>query len=189
MDSPYLITRIDTPLKQGDIFRNIPYWRPHRKSKNDSWPDPTTRGGIPLDLQYNDFAVLITQTCDISSAKDFLFVVAVPAKDAAETLLNDPSSPITEEEFRKWIVKNRHIRYHFLEEFSVNEDRERKVILPELVVNFRRPFTLRADYVIEKLVVDGHRILSLQDIFSAEIGNRFGYYYSRIATDRQMISS
>lgn len=187
MALPYLFPSSHTPLKQGDIFVNIPYWRPHRKKKTDPWPNPTQKGGIPLDLQSNQYAVLITQTCDLSSAKEFLFVVAALAETTAEALKNDLDNPLTDVEFRNWIVRNRHIRFHFFEQFVIEEQGEKKVILPELVVNFRSPFTLRADYVKERLLSD-HRILSLTDLYSAEIGNRFGYYYSRVATDRQMIS-
>lgn len=180
----YRIPAQDIPLTQGDIFINVPYWRPHRKTKEHPWPNIDQRGNVVLDLQRNSFAVLATQTCDIVRAKEFLFVVAMLASEQVSDLEANPDHPLTEAEFRNWIVPNIHPRYHFFEQYEVDG----RVVIPELVVNFRRPFTLRSEYVLEKLLVDGHRVLCLEDIYSAEFGNRFGQYFSRVATDRNMES-
>lgn len=180
----YRIPAQDTPLTQGDIFINVPYWRPHRKTREDPWPNIDQRGNVVLDLQKNSFAVLATQTCDIARAKELLFVVAMLASEQVADLEANPDHPVTEAEFRNWIVPNIHPRYHFFEKYEADG----RVIIPELVVNFRRPFTLRSEYVLEKLLVDGHRVLCLEDIYSAEFGNRFGQYFSRVATDRNMES-
>jgi hypothetical protein len=174
----------NTPLTQGDIFSNVPYWRPHRKSKDLPWPNITQRGNIVLDLQTNAFAILATQTCDIARAKEFLFIGATPAEQVVQALAASDEHPMSEAEFRTWIVNNLHPRYHFFEQFDLDS----KVIIPELVANFRRPFTIRSDYVNEKLLPEGHRILCLEEIYGAEFGNRFGQYFARVATDRNMQS-
>ncbi|MGO9612951.1 MAG: hypothetical protein ACLPX5_07950 [Dissulfurispiraceae bacterium] len=183
--SIYRIPEQNTPLSQGDIFVNIPYWRPHRKTKESPWPNIDQRGNVVLDLQSNPYAVLATQTCDVAHAKELLFVVATTADVVVATLIANPGRPISEGEFRTWIVTNLHPRYHFFEQYRHDDH----VIIPELVANFRRPFTLRSEYVVEKLIPDGHRVLSLEGIYSAEFGNRFGQYYSRVATERNMESS
>lgn len=180
----YRIPAQDSPLTQGDIFVNVPYWRPHRKTKDDLWPNINQRGNVVLDLQTNAYAVLSTQTCDITRAKEFLFVVATPASELVSALEANPEHPVSEGEFRSWIVNNLHPRYHFFEQHVMDG----RIIIPELVVNFRRPFTLRSEYVLEKLLPDGHRLVCLEEIYSAEFGNRFGQYYSRVATDRNMES-
>lgn len=180
----YRIPGENTPLTQGDIFSNIPYWRPHRKSKNHPWPSPRQRGNIVLDLQTSVFAILATQTCDIEHANEFLFIVAMPAEEVAQALEANIEHPISETEFRRWIVNNLHPRYHFFEQFELNG----QVIIPELVANFRRPFTLRSEYVNEKLLPDGDRILCLEEMYGAEFGNRLGHYFARVATDRNMQS-
>ncbi len=181
----YRIPAEDSPLTQGDIFVNIPYWRPHRKTREDPWPNVDQRANIVLDLQTNSYAVLATQTCDITRAKELLFVVATHATELVAALEASPEHPMSEGEFRSWIVNNLHPRYHFFEQYVVDG---RIIIIPELVVNFRRPFTLRSEYVLEKLLPDRHRVLCLEEIYSAEFGNRFGQYYSRVATDRNMES-
>ncbi len=173
-----------TPLTQGDIFRDVPYWRPHRKTTNDAWPSPTQRGNIVLDLQTASYAVLATQTCDISRAKDLLFVVATPAEELVRILNDNEENPISEQEFRNWIVRNLHPRYHFFEQFMIDE----QIVIPEMVVNFRRAFTVRTEYIVEKLIPDGHRVLCIEEIYRAEFGNRFGQYYARVATERNMQS-
>jgi len=183
--SIYRLPLEDTPLYQGDIFVKIPYWRPHRKSKTDPWPSISQRGNLVLDLQRNAFAILTTQTCDIQRAKELLFVSASLASDLVAALVETEDRPISAEEFRNWIVPNIHHRYHFFEQFM---DDDGNIIMPEIVANFRRPFTLRSDYVKEKLIPDGHRLLCLEEIYSAEFGHRFGQYYSRVATDRNMQS-
>lgn len=180
----YRIPVQDTPLTQGDIFINVPYWRPHRKNREHPWPNIDQRGNVVLDLQRNSYAVLATQTCDIARAKELLFVVATPASEQVTALEANPDHPVTEAEFRNWIVNNLHPRYHFFEQYMV----EGRIVIPELVVNFRRPFTLRSEYVFEKLLPDGHRVLCLEEIYSAEFGNRFGQYFARVATDRNMQS-
>lgn len=180
----YRIPGPDTALTQGDIFANVPYWRPHRKTKASPWPNIDQRGNIALDLQRNSYAILATQTCDIGHAKEFLFVVATTANEVIDALKANPDRPISEGEFRTWIVTNLHPRYHFFERYT-DEDR---VIIPELVANFRRPFTLRSEYVFDKLLPEGHRLLTLEGIYGAEFGNRFGQYYSRVATERNMES-
>jgi hypothetical protein len=174
----------NTPLAQGDIFSNVPYWRPHRKSKYQPWPNITQRGNIVLDLQTNEFAILATQTCDIARANELLFIAATTAEQVVQALETSDEHPMSEGEFRTWVVNNLHPRYHFFEQF----DFDGKVIIPELVANFRRPFTLRSNYVKEKLLPDGHRILCLEEIYGAEFGNRFGQFYARVATDRNMQS-
>ena len=180
----YRIPAKDTPLSQGDIFIDVPYWRPHRKTKDQPWPNIDQRGNVVLDLQRNSYAVLATQTCDIARAKELLFVVATTASEAGGRSRSVPDHPVSETEFRNWIVINFHPRLHFFEKVEVDG----VVIIPELVVNFRRPFTLRSEYVLEKLLVDGHRVVCLEDIYSAEFGNRLGQYFSRVATDRNMES-
>lgn len=181
----YLVPEHDTPLSQGDIFKDVPYWRPHRKSKTDAWPNPTQRGNLVLDLQISAYAVLATHSCDVSKATEFLFVSAMPAEAVARALAGGEAQ-MSDQEFRNWIVKNLHPRYHFFERFVAGTEPEIEII-PELVVNFRNPFTLRAEYVKEKLMPD-HRVLCLQEIYGAEFGNRFGQFYSRVATDRNMES-
>jgi hypothetical protein len=181
----YNIPAADTPLSQGDFFINVPYWRPHRKTLADPWPNVTQRGNLVLDLQSNSFAVLATQTCDIPRTKEFLFVAAYPATERADALETSGEHPMSEDEFRNWVVKNLHPRFHFFEQFVA----EGRIIIPELVVNFRRPFTVRSEYVREKLLPDGHRVLCLSEIYSAEFGNRFGQYFARVATDRNMEST
>jgi DNA-binding cell septation regulator SpoVG len=180
----YRILEKNTPLSQGDIFINVPYWRPHRKSKDLPWPNITQRGNFPLDLQTNAFAILATQTCDIARANEFLFIVAMPAEQVLQDLAKNIEHPMSETEFRTWIVNNLHPRYHFFEQF----DSDGKIIIPELVANFRSPFTLRSDYVNEKLLPDGHRVLCLEEMYGADFGNRFGHYFARVATDRNMQS-
>lgn len=182
--SIYVLPAVDTPLSQGDIFVNLPYWRPHRKTKSDPWPSVSQRGNLVLDLQTNSFAVLATQTCDIPKAKELLFVSATLADEVAKALATSEEQPLSEEEFRHWIVRNLHLRFHFFERFEVDG----RLVIPEIVANFRSPFTLRSDYVKEKLIPDGHRILCMQAVYSAEFGNRFGQYYARVATDRNMES-
>ncbi len=180
----YRIPAQDTPLAQGDIFKNVPYWRPHRKTRDQPWPNINQRGNVVLDLQTNSYAILATQTCDIYRAKELLFVGATLASEQLTALEENEEHPITELEFRHWIVNNLHPRFHFFEQFEDNGN----IIIPELVVNFRRPFTLRSEYVIEKLMPDGHRLLCLNEIYTAEFGNRFGQYFTRVATDRNMQS-
>ncbi len=180
----YVIPAADTPLTQGDLFINVPHWRPGRKTKADPWPNVTQKGNLVLDLQSNSYAVLATQTCDIPRTKEFLFVAARPAAEHADALAAGDEHSMSEDEFRTWVVKNLHPRFHFFEQYEV----EGRIIIPELVVNFRRPFTLRSEYVLEKLLPDEHRILCLNEIYSAEFGNRFGQYFARVATDRNMQS-
>jgi hypothetical protein len=183
--SVYLIPSFERSLAQGDIFVNVPYWRPHRRTFEHPWPDVNSRGGFPMHHMLYDHAVIVTQTCDMPHAKDYLFVVCETAEQVVRTLTEGQSSPFTEEEFRKWIVSNLHPRYHFLEQFENNGS----FLIPELVANFRRVFTLRAEYVREKLLPEQHRVLSMHDIYGAELGNRFGHFFSRVATERNMISS
>ena len=180
----YRLPTEDTSLAQGDIFTNIPYWRPHRRSKNDPWPNISQKGNLVLDLQKFSFAVLATQTCDVGRAKELLFVGASLASELFDALVENAAQSISACEFRNWIVTNLHPRYHFFEQFSFEDH----IIMPEILVNFRSPFTLRADYVKEKLISDGHRLLCLEEIYSSEFGNRFGQYYARVATDRNMES-
>jgi hypothetical protein len=138
-----------------------------------------------------DYAILVTQSCDILHAKDYLFVMLERADEKIRTLTASQADPLTasqsglftEDEFKKWIVNNLHPRFHFLESFT---DEAGKLI--ELVANFRQVFTLRADYVREKLLPEGHRTLAMQDMYGTELGNRFGYFFSRVATDRNMQS-
>lgn len=182
--SIYRIPEENTPLTQGDIFSNVPYWRPHRKSKDLPWPNVEARGNIALDLQTNAFAILATQTCDIARTRELLFINAMPAEQVGLDLAKNIEHPMSEAEFRRWIVNNLHPRYHFFEQFNLDG----KIIIPELVANFRSPFTLRSEYVNEKLLPDRHRILCLEEIYGAEFGNRFGHYFARVATDRNMQS-
>lgn len=180
--SIYFIPSDDSPPCQGDIFKLVPYWRPHN---NPDWPNVNIRGGFKMDYQLFDYAVLLTQTCDIHSAKDYLFVVLENAEALVRNLKESQGNPITESEFRTWIVNNLHPRFHFLERYEHNGAE----IIPELVANFRRVFTLRAEYVIKKLMPDGHRLISMHDCYRAELGNRFGHFFSRVATEKNMESA
>lgn len=71
----------------------------------------------------------------------------------------------------KPIKRNRESRFHTLkgsEEFE----------FPDLVMDFKRFFTLPREYVYENLQ---NRVAAVDDLYREAISQRFAYYLSRIA--------
>lgn len=169
-------------IRQGDIFRDLEF-----RFVND---DGST-GSIAFP-----FWVVLTQDCDLEqdySAKKNLAdpaytgkknqdkliqtVLACPAFVADQlkegTHMSDVSWTMERWSSDLWkpIKGNNNARFHMLPqntEFS----------LPDLVIDFKRFFTLPREYCYSNA---SSRAASVDDLFKEAISQRFAYYLSRVA--------
>lgn len=174
------------PLQQGEVLSLlVQQFLDIYKLKNDEFVVNETR---------HDFVIVVSQSCDLQwdyearqAAKkadnqlpqvmlcEAHQAVAVKARDGMNSKLWDP------------IKKNKDERYHFFEEVPAHEDAVGEGI-PELVVDFKRYFSISTEELYWKLTHQAQRRTRLKVPYLEHFATRFFQYQSRIATPRQHLS-
>jgi hypothetical protein len=128
----------------------------------DAWESGTE--SILLPAHRIDFAVILSNTCDISGEKSPLELVTMGGILPIEKLPNVSK-------VREQCVRNRLFRYHFL------QAREECSLGPSFV-----HFGLLTQVSLEQLrQFRDHRVLTLSSPYRESLAHRFGEFMSRVA--------
>lgn len=177
----------DDRIRQGDIFSNLEFRFVNEDGSTGSVAFP--------------FWIVLTQDCDLeqdhnarkrleddedtgqkSQDKLIQTVLACPAFVAEQlregTHMADLGWTMERWSSEPWkqIMRNNNARFHILpqtEEFS----------LPNLVIDFKRFFTLPIEYTNLNM---GSRVAMVDDLFREAVSQRFAYYLSRVALPEQI---
>lgn len=145
--------------------------------------------GDPLvNIVRHDYTIVVSQDCDLDSdylarsatgerppSKLVAGVLLCEVEEATATKSNTPSSKLWEP-----IRSNRNERYHFLQAVSADQDALGES-LPELVVDFKRYFTIPAEELYARLKHGLQRRTRLVNPYLAHFANRFANFQSRVA--------
>lgn len=144
-----------------------------------------------FDEQLRPFAIVVSQDCDLdwdyksrfansqepskSTSKELPNVLFCMAQTASET-----RSAVLKTEFWKRIQQNKDERYQFLEQvppaFDLNASG-----LPELVLDFKRYFTIPTIDVYDQVQSTAQRRCILNNPYLEHFSSRFVYYQGRVA--------
>lgn len=171
----------DSPLRQCEVLSGL------RRAKlaiesvgNDDEPI--------VDFEDHDYAVLMTQDCDLDldykarraearadkRIPDILFCGALPADEMRG------SHQINSDIWRR-ITRHNHERYQLLPEIPPDRDRSGKGV-PSLGLDFKRPFTVPVEEVYRRIALDQTaRRGYLKSPYLEHLINRFTHFQSRVA--------
>jgi hypothetical protein len=165
----------DTRVKQGDIFRDLQFKYANEDGSTDAVTFP--------------FWIVLSQDCDLehdfnatngvyaNQDKRLQTILACPAF-VSEQLKSGTHMQQLSWAMQTWnsdlwksIKNNRDYRFHLL-------SADISISLPELVVDFKRFFTLPREYVYSNTE---NRVTTMENLFREAISQRFAYYLSRVA--------
>ena len=165
-------------LCQGDIFRGdfvFPFIDPAEihiargeriipsREVNDSWQNGTE--AVLLPAYRTEFAVVLSNTCDLAGQKQPLELVTLGAIFSLEMHTNA--------DLKKKCETNKILRYHHLRPHG-------DAGLADSYVHFGMLTQISFETLSE---YKGHRVLSLLSPHKESLGHRFGEFISRVAID------
>ena len=189
-ESPYhAIPPDEGPLRQCELLSNL--------VEVVAADHPRDGEGVPVELHVHPYAIVIAQDCDLD--KDWQLREACQVADygrlrnvlmcevsSALVVRNDgknPGSgmpPITSNIWTT-VRQNRDERFHFLERIPEAAD-SAGIGIEELVVHFRRVFTVEADRIYGQVARgEAARRCRLRSPYLEHLANRFTGYWCRVA--------
>lgn len=191
----YQRSPIGKAIKQGEIISNLTQLIPDLLSLR------TTEGNKKLNPIIHPYAIVVSQDCDL----DWDFKARQPSnpggKDLRAKLLPNilfcevvtaPEvrfHPIEKPNAEAWnrIKINKDERYQFLQKVEPDDDAQSEGS-PELVIDFRRYFTISTEEVYFRLEKEAYRRCHLQSPYLEHFSTRFNYYQFRVALPGDHIS-
>jgi hypothetical protein len=158
--------------------------------------DALANGELVVDAVLHPFVIVLSQSCDLQWDAEARHRRGEPDKLMPSILLcealtagevkgrkNVKGQVLNPSE--KWtrIRQNNEERFHFFEAVQAHEDAMREG-LPELVIDFKRYFTMPCPEFYLKLRTGAKRRAQLQSLYAEHFATRFFQYQSRIATPR-----
>jgi len=181
----YRVTSPDSrsPLRQGEILSNVVQIQ----------SDVSTIGqdSVGIIRSVQAFAIILTQDCDLEQDHRIRFSdIPNPVKMISNVLLCEVTTAqdsinLLKEKVQSstWrrIVQNNDQRYHFLESVRPGCDHAYEGI-PELVIDFKRYFSLPVAELYRRIEIQGtiRRTLMVSP-YMEQVCRRFANYLSRIA--------
>lgn len=194
MASPYRVSDPDGrfPLRQCEILTNV-----QRAQLVASSIGTSEVANVVIPAEY---AIILSQDCDLAQDYDVRFVKPNPDSDRLLlSVLLTPVSTATQmfarianSRQREWdrlnIAKNKNERFHFLQHVEPASDRLNEE-LPELVIDFKRYFTLPTDEVYRRIELgEARRRCVLVSPYMEHLSSRFAYYLSRVGLPTDHLS-
>ncbi len=176
-------------LRQGEILSNVV----------QSQLSLASVGGPPeVDFKHHPFAVLLTQDCDLEQDFDAKQKGKMNDKRLPGLLFCEMATAeetkvrVAENNLKQWerlsIRINKNERYHFFQKVDPSCD-ARQIGLDELVVDFKRYFTLPTEEVYRRIECgEAHRRCVLVSPYLEHLSSRFAYYLSRVALPLDHVS-
>jgi hypothetical protein len=173
----------ETRVNQGDIFRDLEFQYINEDQSTDSVTFP--------------FWIVLTQDCDLehdfnatsgkhaTQDKKLQTILVCPAfvgeQLRAGTHMQQLSWTMQTWNSDLWkpIKNNKDYRFHLL-------PADKEAALPELVVDFKRFFTLPRDYVYSNT---DKRVIAIDVLYKEALSQRFAYYLSRVALPEESLDS
>ena len=147
-----------------------------------------------------DYAVVLTQDCDLEQDYRVRFTTPTPESDklipcvflVEAYVAQDICARIADSSRKKWdrlnIEANKNERFHFLQKVDTDADRLNQG-LPELVLDFKRYFTLPTDELYRRIDVgQTRRRTLLASPYLEHLSGRFAYYLSRVGLPTDHLS-
>jgi hypothetical protein len=170
----YAISEITRELRQAEIITNISQFSYDATSEE-------------VTLTPRPFAVVLTQDCDLlwdhqakvdGKPRDLIGVLLYEAEPISQIRARLPGSDIL-----RRIMRHGEERYHRLPLVPPDLD----VLgegLPELIIDFRRYFTLPVDEIYRQCILEGKgeakRRCRLESPYREHLQLRAGYYFQRV---------
>ncbi len=140
-----------------------------------------------VEILKHEFAVVLSQDCDLSTdfrereshanqsrlLPSILLCQVAPAEEIRKN--QEINSKIWSS-----VKKNTHMRYHFLQSATQEQDNCSKG-LPELTVDFKRYFTIHTALMYQQLERGVSRRCRLNSPYLEHLSTRFSHYSSRVA--------
>jgi hypothetical protein len=170
-------------LRQGEVLCGVLEYRVLSK--------PAEGTDIPVLPVAHSYAIVLSQDCDLlrdyesrlhnntGNLENVLLVVADEADNARRG--------INGSDLWKRVRTNKDERYQFLEKAPPDKDLT-AVGVPELVIDFKRYFTLPTDLVYDSLLNGCTRRTVLLTPYKEHLCSRFSFYISRVALPRPHVS-
>lgn len=179
----YLATApgIDSPLLQGEILTGLIEHRLVSSSLTDAAPEFT-----PVTHPY---ALILSQDCDLEQDYRVRFPLAPNSDKLVPSILfceaSDAESVLSADgmnsKISKRIAQNNDDRYQFLQK-AIPASRMLADWAPELVLDFKRYFTVPTDVVYRQVELEiAQRLCVLQNPYLEHLSHRFASYLSRVA--------
>lgn len=171
-------------VRQGDIYRNIPYYESYKE----------TSGEFELSVFEFPFVLVLTQDCDLEQNKTnrtknvpssnqkieldkhLISVIVVPLYNSEHLFSGEHLDLIgittqrQSSDPKKLIKSNQNQRYHYIEFGD-------EVTIPNSVIDFKHYFTVSLDYLENN---PKNFICGISPIYRELISQRFSNYLSRI---------
>lgn len=183
---------LNTPISQGDIFKNIKY---NYISGEDNEYVNIIEYQFPL-------AVIISQACDVIAMENLVknkkgkptkfmpSILMCPIYDNSlakkgdhikdifdELSLNFEQENTYQTDDYKVAKKDWHYRIHALT-VAINKENQRENIIEDAIIDFKHYFTVPITYLINN---KENRIFHLDNLFAEQITLKFSMYLSRVA--------
>lgn len=191
----YEISPADGPLQQGELLSLVVHQSLNVERLRES--------DLVIDEIRHAFAIVASQSCDLewdhdarrpggTGEPDKLLpnILLCPAFTAVEVKgrKNLKGDLVNNSTIWSTIRKNKDERYHFFEAVPSYEDAAQEG-LPELVVDFKRYFSIATDELYWKLTQEAKRRSRLKAPYLEHFATRFFQFQSRVATPRQHLST
>ncbi len=176
-------------LRQGEVVSGVVQFR----IDPDNLDAALAGGRAEILQEEHPFAIVVTQDCDLdwdhrtrqehvgtTSAKLLPNVLMCELKDASEA----PRQPGMKALPWTRIVQNKEERYQFLQAVTPDEDAQ-GIGLPELLIDFKRYFTIPTDEVYGQLERRARRRCVLMSPYLEHLATRFHYFQYRVALPGQ----
>jgi len=162
--------------------------------------DRLREGGLEVDEVTHSFVVIVSQSCDLEWDRaarqpggeldkvlpNVMVCEAHAAMDVKDRK-NVKGEVINNSKIWPRIRDNKDERFHFFEEVPGSEDAAGEGI-PELVVDFKRYFSMPTDELYLKLELVAKRRSRLKSPYLEHFSSRFFQFQCRVATPRQHLS-
>jgi hypothetical protein len=192
--SPYRVSAPDAsfPLRQCEMLTNV-----QRVQLVASSIGTSELANVVILTEY---AIVLSQDCDLTQDHDVRFVKPNPDSDRLlPSVLLTPVLTATQvfarianNNKKQWerlnIEKNKNERFHFLQKVEPASDRLNEE-LPELVIDFKRYFTLPTDELYRRIELgEAQRRCVLLSPYMEHLSSRFAYYLSRVGLPTDHLS-
>jgi hypothetical protein len=180
----YIRSALGDRLWQGEILQNVV----QLKSSLDSLQNPN--GEIEIDPVDHDFAIVMSQDCDLLrdyNRRQERAPVALPNillcdlyhAEALRTKIN-AEDQLGRREWKKLIAPNQNERFHYLQKVEPNEDLQ-GAGMPALAIDCRLYFTIPTDELYYRLTQEIRRRARLNSPYIEHLAQRFFKFQARVA--------
>lgn len=190
----YAKSENDAPVRQGEIIRGLDQLVYSKLPVN-------AQSEHDISVKNHPYAIVVSQDCDLDwdyterfgggaaprehrLMSDVLFCVVSEAK----FVRHNPDKSFMNSSKWDQVKTNREERFHFLQKVPAVNDALAEG-LPELVVDFKRYFSMPVEAVYEQIRSgSAERRCRLESPYLEHCSHRFAHYQSRVALPHQHLS-